>query len=155
MQSKQVAKQQTKRVFELEQRPTKRRPSTLWQSFQQRDPHQISSSKALAATTEGRIGRDADPLRDGFQPTSLDQDEVERILDACIKHSDHWSIFKVAAMVLLGTAMGFRGDDLMDAKPSLLALTPVVRSMPVPMQTCHLVRILSFMYQQSYVFMCS
>ncbi len=26
------------------------------------------------------------------------------------------------------------GDDLMDAKPSLLALTPVVRSMPVPMQ---------------------
>ncbi len=26
------------------------------------------------------------------------------------------------------------GDDLMDAKPSLLALTPVVRSLPVPMQ---------------------
>ncbi len=26
------------------------------------------------------------------------------------------------------------GDDLMDAKPSLLALTPVVRSTPVPMQ---------------------
>lgn len=71
------------------------------------------------------------------------------------------SKFRVAAMVLLGTAMGFRGeemcfgmkfctqtycmtrptaaqqctgDDLMDAKPSLLALTPVVRSLPVPMQ---------------------
>ncbi|DBB00556.1 TPA: hypothetical protein ACH3X3_002255 [Trebouxia sp. C0006] len=43
-------------------------------------------------------------------------------------------------MVLLGTAMGFRGDDLKDAKPSLLALTPVVRGMPVPMQpiTCSL-----------------
>ena len=54
-------------------------------------------------------GPDADPLRDGFQATSLDQGEVERILDACIKHSDHWSGFKVAAMVLLGTAMGFRG----------------------------------------------
>ena len=26
------------------------------------------------------------------------------------------------------------GDDLMDAKPSLLALTPVVRCVPVPMQ---------------------
>ena len=59
-------------------------------------------------------------------------------------------------MVLLGTSMGFRGklvqllpavallgltkvtctagDDLMDAKPSLLALTPVVRCVPVPMQ---------------------
>jgi len=55
------------------------------------------------------IGLGADPLRDGFQATSLDQDEVERILDACIKHSDHWSGFKVSAMVLLGTAMGFRG----------------------------------------------
>ena len=26
------------------------------------------------------------------------------------------------------------GDDLMDAKPSLLALTPVVHCVPVPMQ---------------------
>ncbi|KAL3136557.1 hypothetical protein ABBQ38_005804 [Trebouxia sp. C0009 RCD-2024] len=43
-------------------------------------------------------------------------------------------------MLLLGTSMGFRGDDLMDAKPSLLALTPFVRSVPVPMQviTCSL-----------------
>ncbi|DBA92779.1 TPA: hypothetical protein ACH3X1_002971 [Trebouxia sp. C0004] len=57
-----------------------------------------ASSKALAATTEARLGPDADPLRDGFQVTSLDQDEVERILDACIVHSDHWSGFKVAAM---------------------------------------------------------
>ena len=54
-------------------------------------------------------GPDADPFRDGFQATSLDQDEVERILDACIKHSDHWSGFKVSATVLLETAMGFRG----------------------------------------------
>ncbi len=59
------------------------------------------------------IGPDSDPLRDGFQATSLDQDEVERILDACMKHSDHWSGFKVAAMVLLGTAMGFRGISLL------------------------------------------
>ena len=28
----------------------------------------------------------------------------------------------------------YSGDDLMDAKPSLLALTPVVRCIPVPMQ---------------------
>ncbi len=58
-------------------------------------------------------GPDGDPLRDGFKATSLDQDEVERILDACIKHSDHWSGFKVATMVLLGTAMGFRGAALL------------------------------------------
>ncbi|DBB15863.1 TPA: hypothetical protein ACH3X3_004053 [Trebouxia sp. C0006] len=113
-------------------------PPPYGENFSRETLIRSASSKALAATTEARIGPDADPLRDGFQATSLDQDEVERILDACIKHSDHWSGFKVSAMVLLGTAMGFRGDDLMDAKPSLLALTPVVRSMPVPMQpiTC-------------------
>ncbi len=53
---------------------------------------------------------DSDPLRNGFSATSLDEDEVERLLDACIRHSDHWSGFKVAAMVLLGTSMGFRGQ---------------------------------------------
>ena len=42
----------------------------------------------------------------------------------------------------------------MDAKTCLLALTPVVRSMPVPMQY-HMVRTLSFMYQWSFAFMCS
>ncbi|DBB07155.1 TPA: hypothetical protein ACH3X1_011726 [Trebouxia sp. C0004] len=35
---------------------------------------------------------------------------------------------------LVRDLMGFRVDDLMDAKPSLLALTPVVRCVPVPMQ---------------------
>jgi len=101
-------------------------------------------------------GPDSDPLRGGFQATSLDGDEVVRLLDACMRHQDHFNGFKVAAMVLLGTSMGFRGkmcccllscctqvfdllpcnagDDLMDAKPSLLALTPVVRCVPVPMQ---------------------
>jgi len=54
-------------------------------------------------------GVDSDPLRNGFSATSLDEDEVERLLDACIRHSDYWSGFKVAAMVLLGTSMGFRG----------------------------------------------
>ncbi len=54
-------------------------------------------------------GVDSDPLRNGFAATSLDEDEVERLLDACIRHSDHWSGFKVAAMVLLGTSMGSRG----------------------------------------------
>jgi hypothetical protein len=49
-------------------------------------------------------GVDSDPLRNGFSATSLDEDEVERLLDACIRHSDHWSGFKVAAMVLLGQA---------------------------------------------------
>ena len=52
---------------------------------------------------------DSDPLRNGFSATSLDEDEVERLLDACMRHSDHWSGFKVAAMVLLMTSMGFRG----------------------------------------------
>ena len=98
-------------------------------------------------------GLNSDPLRDGFQATSLISDVV-RLLDACIKHQDHFDGLRVAAMVLLGTAMGSRGrlcscccllmqcnllhynagDDLMDAKPSLLVLTPVVCSVPVPMQ---------------------
>ena len=53
-------------------------------------------------------GPDADPLRDGlpYEATSLDQGEVERILGACIKHSDHWSGFKVSAMVLLEDCLG-------------------------------------------------
>jgi len=50
-------------------------------------------------------GVDSDPLRNGFSATSLDEDEIERLL-ACIRHSDHWIGFKVAAMVLLGTSMG-------------------------------------------------
>ena len=53
MQSKQVAKQQTKKIFELEQRATKRRPSTLWRSFQQRDPHQISQQQSLGSYDRG------------------------------------------------------------------------------------------------------
>ncbi|KAL0028215.1 hypothetical protein WJX79_002150 [Trebouxia sp. C0005] len=65
-----------------------------------------ASNKAFAATTEARIGPHSDPLRDGFQATSLDSDEVVRLLDACIRHQDHFNGFKVAAMVLLGTAMG-------------------------------------------------
>jgi len=162
-------------------------PPPYGEAFSKETLIKSASSKAFAATTEARTGCQSsccgtlekqlrsvvsastvslsagpgnDPLRDGFQATSLDQDEVERILSACIQHRDHWSGFKVAAMVLLGTAMGFRdlytcmhclcridsnsnihehpvdvaGDDLMDAKPSLLALTPVVRSTPVPMQ---------------------
>jgi hypothetical protein len=105
-------------------------PPPYGEAFSRETLIRSASSKALAATTEARIGMckslsnslslhsifalfctgpDADPLRDGFQATSLDQDEVERILDACIKHSDHWSGFKVSAMVLLRTAMGFRG----------------------------------------------
>ncbi|DBA96543.1 TPA: hypothetical protein ACH3X1_015415 [Trebouxia sp. C0004] len=110
-------------------------PPPYGEQFSKETLIRSASSKVLAATTEATIGPDSDPSRDRFQATSLDQDEVERILDACITHSDHWSRFKVASM---GTAMGFRGDDLMDAKPSLLALTPVVRSTPAPVQpvTC-------------------
>ncbi len=80
-------------------------PGSAWNNTIQRsiDPKRIGGYKsccnhnivcicdALTCT-----GPDSDPLRDGFQATSLDQDEVERILDACIKHSDHWSGFKVA-----------------------------------------------------------
>ncbi|KAL0050697.1 hypothetical protein WJX82_005328 [Trebouxia sp. C0006] len=115
-------------------------PPPYGEAFSKQTLIRSACSKAFAATTQARIGPHSDPLRDGFQATSLDQNEVERIHDACIRHSDHWNGFRVAAMVLLGTSMGFRGDDLMDAKPSLLALTPVVRSLPVPMQpvTCSL-----------------
>ena len=34
----------------------------------------------------------------------------------------------------MSTVLLLLDDDLMDAKPSLLALSPVVRSTPVPMQ---------------------
>jgi len=92
-------------------------PPPYGEAFSKETLIRSASSKAFAATTEARIGGyktccnhnivcicdaltctgpDSDPLRDGFQATSLDQDEVERILDACIKHSDHWSGFKVA-----------------------------------------------------------
>ena len=47
----------------------------------------------------------SDPLRDGFQATALDSDEVVRLLDACIRHQDHFNGFNVAAMVLLGTSI--------------------------------------------------
>ncbi|KAL0032293.1 hypothetical protein WJX79_002910 [Trebouxia sp. C0005] len=115
-------------------------PPPYGEQFSKETLIRSASSKAFAATTEARIGPNSDPLRDGFQATSLDSDEVVRVLDACITHQDHFNGFKVAAMLLLGTSMGFRGDDLMDAKPSLLALTPVVRCVPVPMQviTCSL-----------------
>lgn len=53
MQSEQVAKQQTKKIFELEQRATKRRPSTLWRSFQQREHHQISQQQCLGSYNRG------------------------------------------------------------------------------------------------------
>lgn len=90
-----------------------------------------ATSKAIAATTEARIGEHtldevqpetcyfvscppsagpvSDPLRDGFQATSLDSDEAVRLLHACTRHQDHCNGFKVAAVVLLGTSMGFRG----------------------------------------------
>ncbi len=63
----------------------------------------------LLALQKFTAGPNSDPLRDGFQATSLDRDEVVRLLDACIRHQDHFNGFKVAAMALLGTSMGFRG----------------------------------------------
>jgi hypothetical protein len=77
-----------------------------------------ATSKAIATTTEARIGEhtvdetqpeicyfvssppsagsDNDPLTDRFQATSLDGDEVVRLLDACMRHQDHFNGFKVA-----------------------------------------------------------
>lgn len=52
------------------------------------------------------IGPGSDPFQDGLQATNLDGDEVVRLLDACIRHHDHFNGFKVATMVLLGTLMG-------------------------------------------------
>ncbi|DBA81418.1 TPA: hypothetical protein ACH3X1_007208 [Trebouxia sp. C0004] len=77
-------------------------PPPYGEAFSKETLIRSASSKAFAATTEARIGPDSDPLRDGFQATSLDQDEVERILDACIKHSDHWSGFKQVVVPLTG-----------------------------------------------------
>ncbi len=105
-------------------------PPPYGEQFSKETLIKSASSKAIAATTEARIGQPdcwghqvqcikidtfmcigpgSDPLRDGFQATSLDGDEVVRLLDACIRHHDHFNGFKVAAMVLLGTSMGFRG----------------------------------------------
>ena len=64
------------------------------------------ASDALQTLHWSIAGPNSDPLRDGFQATSLDSDEVVRILDACIRHQDHFNGFKVAAMLLLGTSMG-------------------------------------------------
>ncbi|KAL0049944.1 hypothetical protein WJX82_001316 [Trebouxia sp. C0006] len=88
-------------------------PPPYGEQFSKETLIKSASNKAFAATTEARIGPNTDPLRDGFQATSLDSGEV-------------------------ALPMGFRGDDLMVAKPSLLALIPVVRCVPVPMQviTC-------------------
>jgi len=38
---------------ELKQRAAKRRSSTLWQSVQQRDPHQISQQQSLGSYNRG------------------------------------------------------------------------------------------------------
>ena len=46
-------------------------------------------------------GPDSDPLRNGFQATSLDSDEVVRLLDACIRHQDHFDGIQGQVMLLL------------------------------------------------------
>jgi len=130
----------------LLQRASARCSTPLWRGFQQRNTDQSSKQQGICCNHRSShrsssyimyfshcmtqksclllntvaVGPGRDPLRDGFQATSLDHDEVERILDACIQHSDHWNGFKVAAMVLLGTAMGFRGKTSTRAVCSLL-----------------------------------
>ncbi|DBA79191.1 TPA: hypothetical protein ACH3X1_009011 [Trebouxia sp. C0004] len=66
-------------------------PSPYGEHFSKETLIRSASSKAFAATTEARIGADSDPLRDGFQATSLDGDEVVRVLDACIRHQDQFN----------------------------------------------------------------
>jgi hypothetical protein len=51
------------------------------------------------------IGPCGDHLKDGLQATSLDGDEVVRLLDTCTRHHDHFNGFKVAAIVVLGTSI--------------------------------------------------
>lgn len=112
-------------------------PPPYGEQFSKETLIKSASSKAFAATTEANIGKhtimpgyplrhftqfancwqftagpNSDPSRDGFQATSLDSDEVVRLLDACMRHHDHFNGFKVAAMMLLGTAMGFSGKWL-------------------------------------------
>ena len=65
-------------------------------------------------------GPNSDPLRDGFQATSLDSDEVVRFLDACIRHQDDFNGFKVAAMRYSGFAR--HKDPQLDAAGALADL---------------------------------
>ena len=96
-------------------------PPPYGEQFSKETLIRSATSKAIAATTEARKGEhttdelqpetccfvsspqsagpDSDPLRDGFQATSLDGDEVVRLLDACMRHQDHFNGFKVAAML--------------------------------------------------------
>ena len=46
-------------------------------------------------------GPDSDPWRNGFQATSLDSDEVVRLLDACVRHHDHFNGIQGQVMLLL------------------------------------------------------
>ncbi|DBA91086.1 TPA: hypothetical protein ACH3X1_016051 [Trebouxia sp. C0004] len=92
-------------------------PPPCGEQFSKETLIKSASSKAFAATTEARIGPDNDSLRDGFQATSLDSDEVAKLLDACIRPQGHFHGFKIAAMLLLGTAMGFRDEEEESAVP--------------------------------------
>ena len=109
-------------------------PPPYGEQFSKETLIKSASSKAFAATTEASTksyqaaftnvtqdlqiaddstaGPNSDPLRDGFQACGLDSDEVVKLLDACIRHDDHFNGFKVAAMILLGISMGFRGKGL-------------------------------------------
>ena len=108
----------------LLQRASARCSAPPWRGFQQRNTDQSSEQQGICCNHRSShrsssytmsschcmtqnpcclsnpiaVGPGRHPLRDGFQATSLDHDEVERILDACIQHADHWKIFKVAAM---------------------------------------------------------
>ncbi|KAL0026863.1 hypothetical protein WJX77_007443 [Trebouxia sp. C0004] len=56
-------------------------PPPYGEQFSKETLIRSASSKAFAATTEARIGPNSDPLRDGFQATSLDSDEVQQGLN--------------------------------------------------------------------------
>jgi hypothetical protein len=71
--------------------------------------HSCCTVQCIKIDTLMCIGPCGDHLRDGLQATSMDGDEVVRLLDTCIRHHDHFNGFKVAAMVVLGTSMVFRG----------------------------------------------
>ncbi|DBA84418.1 TPA: hypothetical protein ACH3X1_006054 [Trebouxia sp. C0004] len=54
-------------------------PPPYGEQFSKETLIRSATSKAFAATTEARIGPNSDPLRDGFQATRLDSEEVVRL----------------------------------------------------------------------------
>jgi hypothetical protein len=90
--------------------------------------------KARQATALARTGEDADPMAGGFSGSTLSGDEIEKLTDASMRRGNFFIGARVAFMLTGGTAAGYRGDDIMDLKYSIIAMPTLVVAKPVPMQ---------------------